>query len=165
MARKQKEEIANDMDKDIDPAEARTYEIAFHIDPELPTEEAKKVYEAVRASVQAAGPIFAESTPKKIQLAYTISKSDTAGRRDFDTSFFAWIAYQAQGEGHDAVLTTVSEEARIFRSLDLRTTKEQAEHMAELEQIAATTASESTSDEEEEVSDAELSAALEEAAA
>lgn len=150
--------------QDMDPAQARVYEIAFHIDPELPTEEAKKVFEGIRTTVQAAGPIFAESAPKKIQLAYTITKSDTAGRRDFDTAFFAWIAYEAQAAGHDAVLAAVRDEARIFRSLDLRTTKEQAEHMAELEQIAATTESMPSGDEAEDVSDAELSAALEEAA-
>lgn len=164
MARKQKEEIQGEMEaQEVDPAEARVYEIAFHIDPELPSEEVKKVYEGIRAVVQDAGPIFAESAPKKLQLAYTISRSDTAGRRDFDTAFFGWIAYEAQGTGHDAVLAAVKEETRIFRSLDLRTTKEQAEHVSELEQIAATTAP-APSDDAEDVSDAELSAALEEAA-
>ncbi len=164
MARKTKEVTADEMEtRDEDQAEVRVYELGFHIDPELPSEEVKKVYEGVRAIVAGAGTVVAENAPMKVQLAYTISKSDTAGRRDFDTAFFAWIAYEANGEGHEAVLAAAREEGRIFRHIDLRTTKEQALHMAEMAQLAATAAAEAPQ-EADEVSDAELSAAIEEAA-
>lgn len=164
MVRKQKEGIEETEAQDEDHAELRVYELGFHIDPELPTEEAKKVYDGVRTAIAAAGPIVAEGAPQKVQLAYTITKSDTSGRRDFDTAFFAWIAYEAAGQGHESVLAAAHEESRIFRFIDVRTTKEQAQHVAEMQQIAATTAP-AADQETDEVSDAELSAALEEAAA
>ena len=67
--------------------ETRTYELGFHIDPELPQEEVKKTYQAIREKIAAAGEIVAEGEPEKIPLAYTISRQETTGRRDFVKGF------------------------------------------------------------------------------
>lgn len=163
MAKKEKEVLdveATDT-TDENHAEPRVYELGFHIDPELTNDEAKKTYQGIRAKIEAVGQIVAEGEPVKIQLAYTISRSETAGRRDFDGSHFSWIAYETDGAGHDAVTLAASEEKRIFRFIDLRTSKEEAKHSAEMQELLAKLPE---AESESEVSDAEIDAALKEVA-
>lgn len=135
MAKKEIE--VGEMIEDTDSAETRVYEIAVHIDPELPQEEVKKTYQALREAATSAGSLVAEGEPQKIPLAYTISRSEHAGRRDFDSAYFCWVAYEANGAGHDAVLEVVKAENRIIRFLDLRTTKDAAKHAAEMHEFYA----------------------------
>src|SRR5690348_11260301 len=86
---------------DADHAELRVYELGFHLDPELSVEDAKKAYQGIRSVAEAAGSIVAEGEPTKIPLAYTVSRGEVAGRRDFDSSYFCWVAYEADGAGHE----------------------------------------------------------------
>ena len=140
--------------------ETRVYELGFHIDPELPQEEVKKTYQALR---EKAGDIIAEGDPLKIPLAYTISiKVQGGGRRDFDSAYFAWFAYEADAERHEAVLEAVKGEGRVIRFIDLRTDKDAATHAAEMHEMYAKLATNREPVEAEE-SDAELDAALKEA--
>lgn len=140
--------------------ETRVYELGFHIDPELPQEEVKKTYQALR---EKGGDIVAEGEPLKIPLAYTISiKVQGGGRRDFDSAYFAWFAYEATAEGHEAVLEAVKGEGRVIRFIDLRTEKDAATHAAEMHEMYAKLGSQRP-EEETEVSDTELDAALKEA--
>jgi len=161
MARKDTEERDQEREENADEnhAEPRVYELGFHIDPELPSEEAKSVYEQIRDLIAKNGSIVAEGEPEKIQLAYTISCPGTGGRRDFGSAYFAWVAYEASGAGHTATVAAVGEERRIIRFLDVRTTKEAARHAAEMKTLKVP-----EKPVEGDVSDAELSAALEEAA-
>jgi ribosomal protein S6 len=143
--------------------ETRVYELGFHIDPELPQEEVKKTYQALR---EKAGTIVAEGEPIKIPLAYTISiKVQGGGRRDFDSAYFAWFAYEADVAGHEAVLEAVQGEGRVIRFIDLRTERDAATHAAEMHEMYAKLAQERPAPEEPEVSDTELDAALKEAGA
>ena len=145
-------------EQDANHAELRVYELGFHIDPELGAEGVKKVWDVVRSSIEKNGTIVAEGMPQKIQLAYTVSRGETAGRRDFDSSFFAWIAYEADGAGHEAVGAVAKETASIFRFIDVRTDKEAAKHFSEMQELLAKVpASEVV---EEEVLDTDLDAAL-----
>ena len=157
---KNKDEIIEEVE---DRGGPRVYELGFHLDPELPTEEVKKAYQAVRAAVEEAGTIVAEREPLRIPLAYTISRQETSGRRDFDTAYFAWIAYETSAEQHDAVVEAAGADKRIIRFIDLVTTKDAARHSAELRELAQKTDAEGAS--AEETADAELDAALENAAA
>ncbi len=147
---------------DIDHKEARVYELGFHIDPDLSSEEVKKTYQSIREVASKAGEIVAEGEPQKIQLAYTISRSETGGRRDFDTSFFAWIAYETNGAGHEAVGQAVASTTRVFRFLDIRTSKEAAQNSALLSEMMQKAAQEKDQDTEDEVSDAEIEQVLKE---
>lgn len=157
------EKILQEEVVDADHAEMRVYELGFHLDPELPQEEAKKAYQGIREQIASVGPIIAEGEPAKVQLAYTISRHETAGRRDFDSAFFSWIAYETDGQGHDAVTAAARAESRIIRFLDIRTTKEEAKHSAEMQAVYASAAEGAASEEEETVSEVELDAALKEA--
>jgi len=139
--------------------ESRVYELGFHIDPELPQEEVKKTYQALR---EKASQLVAEGEPQKIPLAYTISqKVQGGGRRDFDTAYFAWFAYEAEGPEHEAILEAVKAEGRVIRFIDLRTDAETAKHAAEMHEIYAKMGENQPA--EGEVSDTELDAALKEA--
>jgi len=155
-------EAAGETIEDANHAESRVYELAFHIDPELPQEEAKKTYQTIREMVSSAGSLVAEGEPQKIPLAYTISRSEHAGRRDFDSAYFCWVAYEVDGAGHDSIIETIKADTRIIRFLDLRTTKEAAKHSAEMHEFYANlpeTPLEAGGD----VSEAQLDAALKEA--
>ncbi len=143
--------------------ETRTYELGFHIDPELPQEEVKKTYQALR---EKAGTIVAEGEPLKIPLAYTISiKVQGGGRRDFDSAYFSWFVYEGDGAAHDAVVEAAKGEGRIIRFIDLRADKEAAQHAAEMHEIYAKLAQERPEEEPEAAADTELDAALKEAGA
>lgn len=159
MAKKEVERDERE-ETDTDHAEQRVYELGFHIDPELGAEEVKKVFEGIKGKIEAKGTVIAEGEPKKIPLAYTVSRGETSGRRDFTSSFFAWIAYEIDGEGHAAVAEAAREESRIFRFLDIRTDKEAARHSQELHEMLAEEEGKDIS--EEEVSEEELDEALKE---
>lgn len=148
-------------ENDVDHAEPRVYELGFHIDAELSQEEVKKTYQKIREVAGKGGEIVAEGEPQKIPLAYTVSRTETAGRHDFDTSYFAWIAYETNGTGHDAVLEAVKTDTRVFRFLDIRTTKDAAKHSAEMHEIMLRAAAKEE-ETEEEVSDEEIDQALKE---
>lgn len=139
--------------------ESRVYELGFHIDPELPQEEVKKTYQSLR---EKASQLVAEGEPQKIPLAYTISqKVQGGGRRDFDTAYFAWFAYEADSAEHEAIVEAAKTEGRIIRFIDLRTDAETAKHAAEMHEIYAKMGE--VQQTEGEVSDTELDAALKEA--
>lgn len=145
--------------------ESRVYEFGFHLDSELPSEEVKKTYQSIRDAIAAAGSIVAEGEPVKVPLAYAISRQEQTGRRDWNSAYFCWIAYEAAGEGHERVLDLAKGESRIIRFLDIRTTKEAARHSAEMAEIYAKMPDREDGAEEEAVRDEELDAALKDAGA
>lgn len=145
---------------EVDTGEARVYELGFHLDPELPTEEVKKAYQALRSTIEENGSLVAEGEPTQIKLAYTISRQETAGRRDFDSAYFSWIAYETTPQSHTEVIAAANADKRIIRFIDLLTTKEAARHAAEMHELSLKTP-EHTTEESEEAAGAQLDVALE----
>lgn len=140
----------------------RVYELGFHLDPELPIEEVKKAYQAIREFIAGKGVVVAEGDPQMVQLAYTVSRHETSLRRDFDSAYFAWVVYEAVAENHAKIITMASADKRIIRFIDLLTTKDAARHSAEMREISMKT---HEREEPEEASlNTELDAALENAA-
>lgn len=154
-------EMGGDEILDVEGSGPRVYELGFHLDPELPTEEVKKAYQSMRSLIEEKGELVAEGEPQMIQLAYTISRQETSGRRDFNSAYFCWIAYQTSIENHDAVLVAAKADGRIVRFIDLVTTKDAARHAQELRELSLKTPEPT---EESEAADAALDAALESAA-
>jgi len=159
MAKNQGEEVLTDVELEDTGPELRVYELGFHLDPELPTEEVKKAYQEIRAFIEEMGTVVAEGEPQKIPLAYTISRQETSGRRDFDSAYFAWIAYEATAAKHAEILTSADVDKRIIRFIDLLTTKDAARHAVEMHELSLKTAG--RAEEAEATPDAELDAALE----
>lgn len=145
---KKNEEVNDELDQ-IDGAEPRVYELGFHLDAELAQEDVKKAYHDVREKIASVGTVIAEGEPVKIPLAYTISRMSTAGRRDFNSAFFCWIAYEADGAGHDQVTSMARGDSRIIRFLDLRSTVEEAKHSADMQEMFAEMATAATAEEDE----------------
>lgn len=161
MAKQDMDMMVDDTTED-NSSETRVYELGFHLDPELPVEEVKKAYQAIRELISDKGTLVAEGEPEKIQLSYTISRQDTSGRRDFDSAYFSWIVYEASTENHSDILTTASADKRIVRFIDLLTTKDAARHAVEVRELSLKTPERAK--EPEDVSGAELDAAIERAA-
>ena len=152
----------DDMSEDTSQ-EPRVYELGFHLDPELPTEEVKKAYQTIRALIEDNGTIVVEGEPQKIQLAYTIARQGHSGgtsRRDFDSAYFSWIVYEAPATRHAEILSGVSADKHVIRFIDLLTTKDAARHSAEMREISLKTLQQRTEDQDE-VAGTELDAVLE----
>lgn len=156
MAKLDAEMRADDLDIGSDP---RVYELGFHLDPELPTEEVKKAYQAVRELIAEKASVVAEGEPEKIQLAYTISRQEVSGRRDFDSAFFSWIVYETTPEAHAEIIAAAAENKHIIRFIDVITTKDAARHAVELHELSLKTPE--RPEEAEAAAGAELDAALE----
>ncbi|MFA7302638.1 MAG: 30S ribosomal protein S6 [Candidatus Paceibacterota bacterium] len=158
MAKNEELEIVAD-DAPENEADVRVYELGFHLDPELPTEGVKKAYQAVRSMIESKGTLVAEGEPQMLQLAYAISRQETAGRRDFSSAYFCWIAYETTAALHAEVLAAVNADKNMVRLIDLVTTKEMARHAVELHEFI-TKAPVPAVEEAEAVADVELDAAL-----
>ncbi len=134
MASQKHEEISTD--EVLDEGGSRVYELGFHLDPELPTEEVKKAYSEMRDLIAGKGAIIAEGEPIQIQLCYTISRQETAGRRDFNSAHFSWIVYETSAVNHAEILTAATADKRVIRFIDLVTTKNAARHSQELREMS-----------------------------
>lgn len=141
-------------------AKPRVYELGFHLDPELPIEEVKKVYQEIHDLIEKRGAIVAEGAPEKIQLAYTISRQEVAGRRDFDSAYFSWIVYETSALNHSEILSAANADKRIIRFIDLLTTKDAARHAVEMHELSVKKAPERV-EEPEMAADVALDAVLE----
>lgn len=158
MAKNQDEEVRMDDVLD-DNGEPRVYELGFHLDPELPTEEVKKAFQVVRGLIEEKGTIVAEGEPERVQLAYTISRQEVAGRRDFDSAYFSWIVYEATAPNHADILAAANANKQIVRFIDLITTKDAARHAIEMRELSQKVPS--VAEDTEAAAGAELDAALE----
>ena len=159
---KQDMDMRADESSENDGSEPRVYELGFHLDPELPIEEVKKAYQAIRELIMRSGTLVAEGGPEKIQLAYTISRRETSGRRDFNSAYFSWIVYEAPAASHAEIVTAVSTNKRIVRFIDLLTTKDAARHAVEMRELSLKTPERAGRVEDAEAAaGAELDAALE----
>src|SRR3989338_1028989 len=140
----------------------RVYELGFHLDPELGAEEVKKAYQAVREVIGTKSTIVAEGEPQTVQLAYTISRQETSGRRDFNSAYFCWIAYETSTDHHTEILAAANADKRVVRFIDLLTTKDAARHAVEIREFVAK--AQEHVDEPEATVDVELDAALQKVA-
>ncbi len=117
-------------ESDANHSESRVYELGFHIDPDLPKQKVKELFQGIKNSIADAGTVIAIGEPHRLQLAYTISRMERTGRHDFSSAFFGWVVYQSDGEAHTRVMDMIKEHNDVFRYIDVRTTKEAGEHAA-----------------------------------
>jgi ribosomal protein S6 len=134
MARNQDE---NEIMTEVDDmgSDPRVYELGFHLDPELPTEEVKKAYQTVHSLIASKGTVIAEVEPEKIQLAYTISRQEVSGRRDFNSAYFSWIVYETTPDNHAEVISAAGADKSIIRFVDIVTSKDAARHALEVHEL------------------------------
>lgn len=133
--------MAKDLDfevmTDVEDSDApRVYELGFHLDPDLPTEEVKKAYQDVRNMITQKAALIAEGEPQSVPLAYTISRQEVSGRRDFDSAYFSWIVYETTAPVHAEIIRAAAGNKHIIRFVDLLTTKDAARHAVEMREIS-----------------------------
>ena len=115
-------------DASLDTAPFGVYELGFHIDAGS-AEDARRVFEEIRSGIEKAdGSVIAEGSPRKVHLAYTISRMETGGRRDFDTAFFSWIGFETDGKARDVIASMLGNDTRIIRFIVLKTTADALQH-------------------------------------
>jgi len=85
-----------------------------------------------------------------------------AGRRDFNSAYFAWIVYETLATNHAEIITSMSANKLVVRFIDLITTKDQARHALEVHELLAKVPE--TEVESEDALGVELNTALENAA-
>ncbi len=129
VAKSTQKEVSTE-ENEVNNSEPRVYELGFHIDPDLPKQKVKELFQAIKDSIGKVGTVIAVGEPHRLALAYTISRMEREGRHDFSSAFFAWIAYQANVEAHEQVIEMIKEHNDVFRHIDIGTTKEIAEHAA-----------------------------------
>ncbi|HEC93763.1 MAG TPA: hypothetical protein ENI56_00075 [Candidatus Kaiserbacteria bacterium] len=117
-------------ESDSDHLELRVYELGFHIDPDLPKQKIKELFQSIKNNIADAGTVITIGEPHRLRLAYTISRMERTGRHDFSSAFFGWVVYQSDGEAHARIIDMIKEHNDVFRYIDVRTTKEAAEHAA-----------------------------------
>lgn len=97
----------------MNPEDARSYEVGFHIIPTLSEDKIAEAVEAVRTAItQAEGTITKEEAPKFRRLAYEMRKKIDAKYETYDSAYFAYIIFDAAPEAvakiKDALDITVS---------------------------------------------------------
>lgn len=153
-----------DEEKNMNADERSVYELAFHINPSLSETEAAKTFESLKeAVVSNGGEVITDSTPRRIDLAYTISLQGENGRQDFTQGLFGWIAYEGLSENQKAIEEAVGEEKNVIRSLIITTSKDVVEYAKQREEEARSIARNEAAEGEEGVSEDELDEALESA--
>ncbi len=110
----------------------QVYEVAFHIDPNLSDTEVAAVYARVRALLSQGGEVIAEGEPKRMTLAYTISRIEAGRRYDFSHSFFAWVASILPPESVESIDKALALDKGVIRYLVVKTTAEAAKHAEEM---------------------------------
>ncbi len=108
-----------------DESETQIYELGFHIVPSVEEGKLPAEVDSIKAFIEKQGGAFiAEDFPKKIGLAYTITK-DTEGKRNkFDTAYFGWVKFEMKTENIMNVKDEMDKNKNILRYLIIKTVKE-----------------------------------------
>src|SRR3989344_3119599 len=78
-----------------DESETAVYEVSYHLMPALSEEELGSIVSKIMDALKAEGANFVgERFPSKISLAYTIAKRVDTVRKNFDESYFGWVAFE-----------------------------------------------------------------------
>jgi ribosomal protein S6 len=115
----------------MEQGDTKVYEVGFHIDPNLSETDVKKTYEDVKALLGKKGSLVAEGVSRRVQLSYTISRMEEQGRQDFDSAYFAWVAYEGSGEDQPFIEEALREDKRIIRFILVKTTREAVKYAEE----------------------------------
>lgn len=118
------ENISNEIDNS-DESETQVYELGFHILSSVEEEKVVEEVDSIKASIQKQEGVFvAEGFPKKIALAYTITKDIDSEKQKFDTAYFGWIKFEMKTENIMNVKDEMDKNKNILRFIIIKTVKE-----------------------------------------
>lgn len=103
-------------------ADARLYELGINL---VPTLEGKidAAFEGIKSIItNNGGTITADSKPALIDLAYTMGKNIDSKWYRYNTAYFGWVKFTAQGEAVNDIKEELDVEADVLRYMVLKTT-------------------------------------------
>lgn len=106
-------------------AETQIYEVGFHIVSSVSEDTVSGEVEAIKSLIEKSGGVFiADEFPKKISLAYTITKDIEGKRQRFDTAYFGWIKFEMKTDSIIDLKEGMDVNKNILRFLIIKTVKE-----------------------------------------
>jgi ribosomal protein S6 len=117
--------MEKEMTIDAFGADQKIYEVGFHVIPALSEEGVAAQVAAVREAIASVhGTIIAEGAPKKIDLAYPMTKVAQNKRTTFTSAYFAWFKFEAEPKGAKEVASIVKANDDVLRFLLVKTVRE-----------------------------------------
>lgn len=115
----------NDEISNEDDLETQIYELGFHIVSTIEGADLKKEIDFIKSIVDKnSGILISEEFPKKITLAYTISKNIDGKIQKFDTAFFGWVKFEMKTGNILNVKEEIDTDKNILRYLIIKTVRE-----------------------------------------
>lgn len=101
------------------------YEVGYHIVPAVSAENLPNEIENIKNFITKEGAaIISEEFPKMRELAYSIKKTMSGAKRNFDTAYFGWIKFDAGEASIAKIKKFFDENENILRFLLINTVKE-----------------------------------------
>ncbi len=101
------------------------YELGYHIATVLPEEKLGAEVTVIKDLLNSKEAEFiGEEFPKKIQLAYTISKKTQAGRIKGNDAYFGWIKFALEAEKIAEIKAKLEKNDNVLRFIIVKTVRE-----------------------------------------
>lgn len=106
--------------------EAKLYELGFHLNPAITDDQVSSKIDEIKAVLTKNGAeIVKEGEPQAMQLAYEITKNIAGKNERFTSATFAWVKFNANSEGIEAIKEEIDSNDEIIRSLIIKTTDDE----------------------------------------
>ncbi|MCH7598106.1 30S ribosomal protein S6 [Patescibacteria group bacterium] len=105
--------------------EKTIYEIGFHVVPTVDEGELSARVSLVKEAIKKEGGVLImEESPKKISLAYSMSKMESGKRTMFDSAYFGWLKFEMDRDNIGNIKRVLDENNDILRFLIIKTVRE-----------------------------------------
>lgn len=105
--------------------ESRIYEIGYLLNPFLSEEELALIVSKIKDITKEQGGTFVfEEDPKKMELAYTMTKNISNKNKNFDEAYFGWFKFESTPESIALIEENLKKLEAIIRFLLVKTTRE-----------------------------------------
>lgn len=110
---------------DMDSTEARIYEVSYLLVPSIEENDLSIEYGNMKELIASlGGEIIADEMPKRIELAYTMSKVIQNIRHNFDNAYFGWFKFAIDPEKVLELKKKLDLDIKVIRFLIVKTVRE-----------------------------------------
>ena len=105
--------------------EKTIYEIGYHVVSTVAEGELLAQVSLVKEAIKKEnGVLIMEESPKKISLAYPMSKMESGERTIFDAAYFGWLKFEIDRDNIGSIKRALDENKDILRFLIIKTVRE-----------------------------------------
>jgi len=105
--------------------EARVYELGYLLLPTITEEDVPVEYGNLKELIVSfGGTIISDDMPKRIPLAFTMSKVISNVRNKFNSAYFGWVKFHMEGDKLVELKKKLDLDPRLIRFLLIKTIKE-----------------------------------------